>query len=307
MSPLKKNLCWIVGIGFLTILSLVFLTRSDNHDELAEDVGLSINTGEENFVSEDTSARFFPTPGTRWVYSGKRVYYDIDEQKTKEVTAYKYIDAIEIASEGDNVRLSVVETYINDPDFSTKEKTYLFSENGFAFKNDEVVNFPLTVGQRLSNHFPERNDGYYDAYVVSKEAQEWLGQKYTCYGISNHTSSAFAVETFCVGLGYVRYYYQHHGTPNESDYRLIRLVNTRTPSCPDDFTSSEARTEAMNAWTNAFFDENPAADLLDWSADREEYLKDKNCIEALDRLTDAKNGEADPETMEIINRAINQY
>jgi hypothetical protein len=166
---------------------------------------------------------FMPLTGTRWVYEGKRIFYDKDSQGTKEIAAMKIVEVTSVTSEGDNVRATYKETYTNDPDFTEREGSFLFSENGFSFDGETVAMFPLEKGQRLSYDAPERDDGFYDYYVTYVLEQVLFGKNTTCYEITYRTMADVENKIFCEGVGYVRDRYKHSGTPNEADYHLIDI------------------------------------------------------------------------------------
>ena len=82
--------------------------------------------------------------------------------------------------------------------------------------------------------------------------------------------------------------------------------------CPDDYADDDAGSAAYvaatNKWTNDFYDAHPGATLADWSAARYQFWLDHHCTAALQRYQDAKDGKANPATMEWISndlRAIN--
>ena len=60
----------------------------------------------------------------------------------------------------------------------------------------------------------------------------------------------------------------------------------------------------IDKWTNAFFDEHPDASLSDWSKARYQYWVDNNCTEAIERYNQAKEGKADPASMQRIRKGI---
>ncbi len=74
--------------------------------------------------------------------------------------------------------------------------------------------------------------------------------------------------------------------------------------CPDDFATSEESTAAMNAWTNSYFDTHLDASMGDWARARRQFYVDNHCIAALERVQQAEDGKADPETMNIINDVL---
>lgn len=167
---------------------------------------------------------FMPLTGTRWVYEGKRTFYDNESQGVKEVIARKVVEITGIKSEGDNVRATFKETYTNDPDFTEKTGSFLFSNEAFAFDGKTMVKFPLVEGQELTELGGEETDLLYVTSVTKVHRQTVLGTEYPCYDISNSTRGDVSFMTFCEGIGYVRDYYEHNGTPNESDYQLISIA-----------------------------------------------------------------------------------
>ena len=166
---------------------------------------------------------FTPLTGTRWIYEGKRIFYDNETQKVKEVTAQKVVEITGVENEGDNVRATYKEKYTNDPDFTEREGSFLFSDNAFAFDGETVVKFPLESGQRLSFANPDRDDGLYDYHVGVVLEQEIFGKSTTCYEIIYKTLADRENKIFCEGLGYIRDQYVHNGTPNEADYQLVGI------------------------------------------------------------------------------------
>ena len=163
--------------------------------------------------------------GAKWTYEGKRLFYDPAEKKEKEVTATKVAEVTDLENDGENLKVSVQETYTNDPEFTERKISYWISESGIASTGNNVVNFPFTKGQELFNDDPgqKRTDGLYADIVTSVGVKNILGEEYKCYDISDNTLGSTSFQTFCEGLGYVRDYYKHHGTPDEWDYKLVSL------------------------------------------------------------------------------------
>lgn len=79
-----------------------------------------------------------------------------------------------------------------------------------------------------------------------------------------------------------------------------------TQKCPDDYAKDDAGSAeylaAMDKWTNDFYDAHPGATLSDWSVARYQFWVDNNCTAALQRYQEAKEGKADPATMERIEQ-----
>lgn len=166
---------------------------------------------------------FMPLTGTRWVYEGKRTFYDPVSKSVKEVMARKVVEITSVASEGDSVRANFKETYTNDPDFTERTGSFLFAEDAFSFDGKTVTKFPLVEGQELTELGGEETDSLYVTSVIKVHKQTVLGTEYPCYDISNSTSGDVSFVTFCEGIGYIRDYYEHNGTPNKSDYQLISV------------------------------------------------------------------------------------
>jgi hypothetical protein len=62
--------------------------------------------------------------------------------------------------------------------------------------------------------------------------------------------------------------------------------------CPDDYSTVEEQTAAVDAWTNHFFDQNPHASLGDWARARKVFYEQKNCTLALGRVSEAEQAQA---------------
>ncbi len=258
--------------------------------------------------SIDISKYAFVMPvsvGTRWVYEGKRLFYDRAQEINREVIAQKIVEIINIAETEQGLRVDTKETYTNDPDFTERKKSYLVSEAGFDFGTGEISSFPLVEGQEVRSVIPD-TDNLYPTKVSKVHPVDSFGNNTPCYDIDDSTSSDTSFTTFCEGVGYVRDYYEHNGTPDESDYLLVRTIDPKRPVCPDDFKTSEEQVQAINNWTNQFFDKNPEGTMLDWVDARLGFFQENNCVEALQRLKDAENGNADPETMEAIDEVVDE-
>jgi len=80
--------------------------------------------------------------------------------------------------------------------------------------------------------------------------------------------------------------------------------------CPDEYGTDESGSAQYLAdtdkWTNQFFDNNPGASLGDWAEARLQFLERNNCTEALKAYQEAKSGNADPETLQDIRKAVDE-
>ncbi|OGN13825.1 MAG: hypothetical protein A3J47_03790 [Candidatus Yanofskybacteria bacterium RIFCSPHIGHO2_02_FULL_43_22] len=222
MNWIKQN--WIkVVLGTLILGTGVFYLHNDYDNESAL---LSQNLTDKKVDDIDVSRylQVMPIqPGTWWVYEGKRIFVEVNDTKAQETIAQKITEISDIKKEGNNLRVFTKTSYKNDPDFNEVEDSFLISESGYAFDESNLAYFPLVKGQRLTADYPERTDGYYDYYVTDVSVKNILGQQRKCYDISYYALPDESLETFCEGVGYVRDSYEHHGTPNEWDYKLIRI------------------------------------------------------------------------------------
>lgn len=167
-------------------------------------------------------------PGTKWIYEGKRIYYDATQDKVIETVAQKNVEITEIKRDGPNLRVFIATSYKNEPEFTESQDSFLVSESGFAFDGTNLAYFPLVKGQRLTAPDLERTDDLYVDYVTSVNVKNVLGKKYRCYDISYYGLPDESLEVFCEGIGYIQDSYKHHGgTPDEMDYRLIRMENPK--------------------------------------------------------------------------------
>ncbi len=86
------------------------------------------------------------------------------------------------------------------------------------------------------------------------------------------------------------------------------IYQSHIPKCPDDFGTDDAGSAeylaSFDKWTNDFYDANPDASIGDWNRARHAFWVDNKCLAALQRYESAKNGTADPETMEMIRDTI---
>ncbi|MSU45297.1 MAG: hypothetical protein EXS47_01575 [Candidatus Zambryskibacteria bacterium] len=91
-------------------------------------------------------------------------------------------------------------------------------------------------------------------------------------------------------------------------YNSASKQNLAYEKCPDDYTSDDAGTAEKMAdierWSSDFYKTHPGAALSDWSTARYQFWVNNGCVEALQRYKEAKDGKADPATMEVINEAI---
>ena len=233
MSWLKQNWMWL-GLGVLFLVVIIFTNRWGNNSSniaLIGDTTLATVSPSPTDEVIDTSI-FTPIMpvevGTRWTYEGKRIYYDPTLEKTKEVTVQKTVEITSIKMEGNNLRVFTLVSYKNEPELKDNQGSFLVSALGYFFGETNVAYFPLAKGQRLTSdytNFTYRTDGYYDYWVTAVNVKNILGKKHTCYDISYHGLPDESLDVFCEGVGYVEDSYKHHGTPDEWDYKLIRIEN----------------------------------------------------------------------------------
>jgi hypothetical protein len=87
---------------------------------------------------------------------------------------------------------------------------------------------------------------------------------------------------------------------------LFSLTRNTKVKCPDDYANADESIEAMNQWTDDFYNSHPNASLSDWSSARKQFYINNNCNEALKRFNDYKSGNADPETTKIIDEVFQE-
>ena len=177
-----------------------------------------------NEAAVDTSqyAHIMPVePGTKWIYEGKRIFVETNQNKAKETIAQKVVEITSIKKEGHNLRIFTKTSYKNEPDFDGGEDSFLISESGYAFDGTNLAFFPLVQGQRLTSPDLDRIDNLYVDYVSSVSIKNVLGKQHKCYDISYYGLPDESMDIFCEGVGYIKDSYRHHGTPDESDYNLI--------------------------------------------------------------------------------------
>ncbi|MDP3988617.1 MAG: hypothetical protein Q8P93_00040 [bacterium] len=189
-----------------------------------ETVDVVVYSGNEDNVDVSRYSRVMPvSPGTKWTYEGKRVFYNPSASEVQEVIAQKVVEVKGIKKEDDTLRVFTHAVYKNDPDFNERDDSFLVSESGYGFNGKDIAPFPLAEGQRLTNYDPERTDGYYDDWVTAVNLKDVLGTQRKCYDISYRGLPDESLAIFCEGVGYIQDRYEHNGTPNEWDYRLIRI------------------------------------------------------------------------------------
>lgn len=76
--------------------------------------------------------------------------------------------------------------------------------------------------------------------------------------------------------------------------------------CPDEYQTSEEYLADMDKFTNSFFDKNPGASLSDWAKEREVFWRIKGCDKAIAASERYKSGEANPETLKIMNQILGE-
>lgn len=103
-----------------------------------------------------------------------------------------------------------------------------------------------------------------------------------------------------VALCVVFYFYKDQ-TPKQ---------NVAFQKCPDDYPDTAAGSAEYLAdfdkWTNNFYNTYPNANVSDWSKARVQFWVKNNCVAALQRYEEAKNGKVDPATIETINNSVRE-
>ena len=89
-----------------------------------------------------------------------------------------------------------------------------------------------------------------------------------------------------------------------ASYLYITSPQRTQAKCPDDYATEKEQMTAMNKWTNKYYDNHPGATLSDWSIARYKFWVDNKCEKAIERYSKAKDGKADPKTMNFIKETI---
>jgi len=78
--------------------------------------------------------------------------------------------------------------------------------------------------------------------------------------------------------------------------------------CPDDYADSELSQYNIDfdKWTNEFYDTHPDATLSDWSNARYKFWVINDCVAALKRYNEVKNGTADNAKMTAIRTMVSE-
>jgi hypothetical protein len=86
-------------------------------------------------------------------------------------------------------------------------------------------------------------------------------------------------------------------------------INTRL-KCPDEYANTDKGSNEyqndLDKWTNQFYKTYPSATLSDWNKARYQFWVDNNCKEALRRYKEAKDGNADPNKMKLIEDTMQE-
>lgn len=234
MTPILSKKFWIVSTASFVIFGISFLKIHNSYPQTANIVSAIESSSSKPDMDKnddiiDTSkySSIMPVkPGTKWVYEGKRIVYSSEQNKAVETNGQKIVEVKGVKKEGDNLRVLISVSYLNNPvDFDKYRESFVLSQSGFAFDDTNIAYFPLVKGQHLSpsdSDF-ERTDNYYVSYVYSVGVKNVFGQPHRCYDIVYDTLPDESLDTFCEGIGYIRNSYEHHGTPDEWDYNLIRI------------------------------------------------------------------------------------
>lgn len=219
----NKIITTLLTLSILLNLALLTKIYFNNRDKETDE------TIKEESIDGSNYAFVMPVqPGTKWIYEGKRIYYDATQDKVTETVSQKTVEVTEIKRDGPNLRVSITTSYKNEPEFTGGQDSFLISQSGFAFDGTNLAHFPLVKGQRLTASGLEQTDNFYVYYVASVNIKDVLGKKYRCYNISYYGLPDESLEVFCEGIGYIQDSYKHHGgTPDEMDYRLIRMENPK--------------------------------------------------------------------------------
>ena len=221
IKSLNKTLLIVV------ILASIFIIYEIKVDTVSTlDTANVISVIKDNEVIDASEyANIMPVQlGTKWIYEGKGIFYDIEKEEDIELVGQKIVEIESIKKEGDNLRVSTLSYYVNNPNFKeSQQKLLLISQSGYAFDGNNLAFFPLVKGQKLTPYDFERTDDRYVDYVSSINTKNVLGKEYRCYDILYYGSPDESLEVFCEGIGYVRERYKHYGTPNEWDYKLISV------------------------------------------------------------------------------------
>ncbi len=85
---------------------------------------------------------------------------------------------------------------------------------------------------------------------------------------------------------------------------------SKVPICPSDFPETdagdEARMNALDRWTNEFFDTHPYASLGDWAEARHQFWVDNNCEKELQGYEEIQAGGGDQKKLKVIKKVISE-
>jgi len=91
-------------------------------------------------------------------------------------------------------------------------------------------------------------------------------------------------------------------------FAIYSYPSTTIAKCPDDYATDEAGSAeylaSTDKWTNDFYNTHPEATLTEWAEARKQFWIDNNCTEAIKRYEEAKTGNADPETVKMIDQIL---
>jgi len=88
---------------------------------------------------------------------------------------------------------------------------------------------------------------------------------------------------------------------------LYLFANNDKPKCPDDFTNSDEKIAAFDAWVTDFYNKNPDASIEDMAQARLDHNVKNGCTKAIQRYNDYVNDNVDPETKAKIENVVNEY
>lgn len=225
------SIFFVVFIFIKTKAEVVPITRTTN--TLSNIKESATRNNEIKIIDTSKYNSIFPIQiGTKWIYEGKRIFYDQEQQKIQETISQKTVEITSVKREGDNLRINTQVSYKNEPELLGGDDSFLINLVpdsdiglifGYAFYKDNITYFPLVRGQRLTPSDLERTDNLYVDYVSSVSIKTVLGKQHKCYDISYFGLPDESLEVFCENIGYIEDSYKHHGTPNEWNYKLISL------------------------------------------------------------------------------------
>ena len=208
-------------------------------------------------VTESDPACFGMTSqpkGFQWTYAGTLVRYVENRAKTERVT---WASTVIATREVDDVRLALIEGFVRDLAWAAptgaKRRSLLMCSAGRllilssandgevlqAFANwdasilersEVLLETPLRDGQVFGQD-PPRDDAMYGWLVSTKELRSHVPASCSpgrgqAYRLTHRFMTDHSIVEWWPGVGITSFEYEHHGTPEEAD---VRLVSCRLP------------------------------------------------------------------------------